>query len=114
MERRENGRVRLQRRATIRLSRGLRVIVRTMDLSIMGMGFVYSAPAEVGATLEIEFGLPGPAGVTAIKLYGQVYHSHLHSDQFYTRLKFVKLSGKDRKLLETFIQNKQRQSQDTR
>lgn len=114
MERKQNGRVRIQRRATIRLSRGLRVVVRTVDLSITGMGFVYSAPAEVGAMLEIEFGLPGPDSVSAIKLYGEVYHSHLLSDQFYTRLKFIKLSDRDRGLLEQFIQTRKQRSQDTR
>ena len=45
-EKREQGRVRIDRRATIRLSRGLRVVVRTVEISGSGMSFRYEAPAD--------------------------------------------------------------------
>ena len=101
--------VRIDRRATIRLSRGLRVVVRTVEISTLGLSFRYSAPAEADAVLEIELGLPSRQGIEAVKLYGRVYHSHLYRDDYHTSVQFVNLSDKDRAAIEGFIQLKKTQ-----
>jgi hypothetical protein len=108
-ERRETGRVRIDRRATVRLSRGLRTIVRVVDLSIQGMGILCEARGEKGAVLEVEVGLPHRGSVIPVKLHGQVCHSHLQGNEFYTWLSFVNLSDKDRCTLERFLHLKTRQ-----
>lgn len=96
-------RVSLDRRATIRLSRGLRVVVRAVSLSTEAIGIIYSAPAEVGAKLEIEMGLPLDGKLEALKIYGIVTHSHLKGSQYYSVLKLADPSDKDRDLIRRFI-----------
>ena len=105
------GSARVDRRATIRLSRGLRVVVRTVEISTLGLSFRYQAPAEKGAVLEIELGLPSKQGINAVKLYGKVYHSHLYRDEYHTSVQFVNLSNKDRVAIERFIHLKELQRQ---
>ncbi len=96
-------RVRIQRRATIRLSGGGRVVVRTVDISANSLCIAYSAPAEMGAVLEIELGLPTKTGLRALKLHGQVYHSHLYQNLFYIRLRFMDMAKEERLLLGQFL-----------
>ncbi len=108
-EKREQGRVRIDRRATIRLSRGLRVVVRTVEISGSGMSFRYEAPAEIGALLEIELGIPAPGGIQAIKVQGKVFHSHLIGNEFHSGIKFVSLGDAERLAILRFIKVKERQ-----
>jgi hypothetical protein len=99
----------MDRRATIRLSRGLRVVVRVTELSLRQISIRYSAPAETGAVLEIEFGLPVNGVIQAIKLHGEVCRSHLQADEYYTLMKLVNLSDKDRDLIQRFIRYREYQ-----
>ena len=101
--------MRIDRRATIRLSRGLRVVVRTVEISATGMSFRYEAPAEIGALLEVELGIPSPGGVQAIKVQGKVCHSHLKGDEFYSGLTFTNLGDAERLAILRFIKLKERQ-----
>lgn len=106
---RVRSRVRVDRRATIRLSRGLRVVVRAVDLSLTGIGIIYSAPAEVGAKLEIELGLPVDGNLVAVKLNGEVLHSHLKNGNYYSVLKLVNLADPERATIKRFIRSRELQ-----
>ena len=101
-------RIRLDRRATIRTSRGLRVVVRAVSLSPSAIGIIYSAPAEVGAKLEIEMGLPLNTRLEPLKIYGIVTHSHLQGSEYYTILKLADPSDKDRELIKRFIKAREK------
>jgi len=106
---RARGRVRVDRRATIRLSRGLRVVVRVVDLSVSSIGMIYSAPAEVGAKLEIELGLPIDGKLVATKLNGEVLHSHLQGGNYYSVLKLINLADEDRDTIKRFVKSRSQQ-----
>ena len=102
-------RVRVDRRATIRLSRGRRVVVRAVDLSTTDIGIIYSAPAEVGARLEIELGLPVDGKLVALKLNGEVLHSHLKGGEYYSVLKLHNLTELEQTHIKRFIRARELQ-----
>lgn len=104
---RARSRVRVDRRATIRLSRGLRVVVHVVDLSIGSIGIIYSAPAEVGAKLEIEMGLPVDGNLVALKLSGEVLHSHLKGSNYYSVLKLSNQADHERDVISRFIRSRE-------
>lgn len=104
---RVRSRVRVDRRATIRLSRGLRVVVRAVDLSLGSIGIIYSAPAEIGAKLEIELGLPVDGKLVAVKLNGEVLHSHLKSGSYYSVLKLFNVADAERDTIKRFIRSRE-------
>lgn len=106
---RPRSRVRVDRRATIRLSRGLRVVVRAVDLSVTSIGIVYSAPAEIGARLEIELGLPIDGAMVALKLNGEVTHSHLQGGNYYSVLRLSSLFDVEREQIKRFARTRDRQ-----
>ena len=106
---RVRSRVRVDRRATIRLSRGLRVVVRAVDLSLTSIGIIYSAPAEIGAKLEIELGLPVDGKLVAMKLNGEVLHSHLKSGNYYSVLKLFNVADVERDAIKRFIRSRELQ-----
>lgn len=64
-------------------------------MSRESIGIPYSAPAEIGAKLEIEPGLPLDGGMTALKVHGVASHSQLKGSLYYSVLKLPKLSDKD-------------------
>lgn len=104
---RQRSRVRVDRRATIRLSRGLRVVVRAVDISVNSIGIVYSAAAEIGARLEIELGLPIDGILVALKLNGEVTHSHLKGREYYSVLRLFNLSDAERQQIACFIKTRE-------
>jgi hypothetical protein len=106
---RPRARARVDRRATIRLSRGLRVVVRAVDLSTTGIGILYSAPAEVGARLEIELGLPVDGRLIALKLNGEVLHCHLKGGEYYSVLKLIDPTDQERDTIKRFIRARELQ-----
>ena len=92
---------------TIRLSRGLRVVVRAVDLSRSSIGILYSAPAEIDAKLDIEMGLPLDGAMVALTVYGVVTHTHLKGSHYDSALKLPDLSEKDHDLIGRFLKARQ-------
>jgi hypothetical protein len=90
----------------IRLSDGRSVTARIISISTAGIGIVFRAPGEIGATLDLRFLLAVNLRLHEISAKARIVHSHLKNNDFYSMFEFIDIDNDDLFLVEKFIEEK--------
>lgn len=100
---RRSPRVPVQRPVRIGLSSGTSVSGLLVNLSIGGAGFVYEAPAQIGAVLHFAFVLNWANQTHLIKAAGTVRHCHLTPKGFFTGVEWQNLDEEGAAVVQAFV-----------
>jgi len=102
-EKRKSLRVSVARPVAIILSSGKKVHAIIANISDQGIGILSHVPGDVKAKLIFQFSLPIKDQSVSFKLTGQIIHSHLQADKYYSGVMFLNLSQEQQAKLITFI-----------
>lgn len=96
-------RVAITRPIRIKTSGGTVVQARMANISQGGVAITYEAPAEIGATLELLFGLPIRGRQVDFKIRAIARYNHLSSRGYIIGLEFVGLDSHESESIREFV-----------
>ena len=106
-EQRRSPRVTINRPVRIRTSSGALVQARLVNISQQGVGVFFTAPAEIGASLELSFTLPMRGRELEIRERCIARYNYLSNQGYIIGLEFANLEAGLRENLRDFIAIKQ-------
>ena len=96
-------RVVITRPLRIKTSGGTVVQARMANISQGGVAVIYEAPAEIGATLELLFGLPVRGRQIDFKVRAVARYNHLSSRGYIIGFEFVGLDRHESESIREFV-----------
>lgn len=91
----------------IGLSSGQSVQARIVDLSPIGAGIEYAAPAEMGATLKLAFQLRFKEAAQDCRFQARVVHSYLKQNTYIIGVQFLSITEQEQGILKSYLSHLQ-------